>query len=215
VVIDTAGVRRAKSHRDAVDFYSDARSFKAIRRADVVLLLFDASERLSVLEKKLARYVAEHYKPVILGANKWDKAGDLEPTDFESYLQQELPGLQRAPVSFLSGLTGQGAWETIALAGELAKASRRRVSTGELNRIISAATEARSPSRLGHRVRIRYATQTSVSPPTFVVFVNDRRLVGKDYIRYLENRLRDELGFDEIPLHIVLRDKESFTPSEA
>ena len=207
VVIDTAGVRKKKSHEDAVEFFSDARSHKAIRRADVVFLLFDATRSLSAIEKKLARYVKDHYKVVVLGANKWDLVEGLEPEDFSAYLAQELPGLSYAPVSFLSAKDGTNVAETFALGRELYEDASRRVGTGELNRVLEDALQARSPSRKGHLVRVKYATQADVCPPTFVLFVNDKKLIGKDYLRYLENRLREGLGFEEVPIQLVLRDK--------
>ena len=217
VLIDTAGVRKRKSHEDAVEFFSDARSHKAIRRADVVLLLFDATAPLSSIEKRLARYVTDHYKTVLLGANKWDLVaarGDVTPEDYRDYLAQQLPGLTHAPVVFLSAKTGLMVPQTIALARELHRSASRRVTTGELNRVLERALEARSPSSKGHRVRIQYATQAEVAPPTFVLFVNDKRLIGKDYLRYLENRIREELPFAEVPIHIVLRDKREIPQAD-
>ncbi len=207
VVIDTAGVRRKKSHADAIEFYSDARSHKAMRRADVVFLLFDATEPLSAIEKRLARYAVDHYRIVVLCANKWDLVDGPAPEDFQAYLAQELPGLSWAPVSFLSAKTGFNVAETFDLALELQRQATRRVPTAELNRVLERALASRSPSRKGHMVRVRYATQAEVAPPTFVLFVNDKRLIGKDWLRYLENRLREELGFEEVPIHVVLRDK--------
>ncbi len=207
VLIDTAGVRKRKSHEDAVEFFSDARSYKAIRRADVVILLFDATQKLSAIEKKLARYIKDHYKTVILGANKWDLVEGLEPVDFEDYLAQELPGLSYAPACFLSAKTGHYVGRLFDLAREVHKKAEVRVGTGELNRVLEVALASRSPSSSGHRVRVFYATQAETSPPTFVLFVNDKRLIGKDYLRYLENRIRKELPFEEVPIHIVLRDK--------
>lgn len=207
VLIDTAGVRRRKSHEDAVEFYSDARSYKAIRRADVVLLLFDATRELSAIEKKLARYVKDHYKVVLLGANKWDLVENAQPQDFADYLAQQLPGLAFAPVIFLSAKTGFNVERTLKLVRELAAQSAQRVSTGELNRVLERALQSRSPNRKGHRVKIFYGTQADTTPPTFVLFVNDKRLIGKDYLRYLENRVRAELPFPEVPLRFVLRDK--------
>lgn len=209
VAIDTAGIRRKKSHEDAIDFYSDARSHKAIRRADVVVLLFDVTKKLSSIDKTLARFVVDHYKPVILGANKWDLVRDLTPEDFQAYIDDNLPALSFAPVSFLSAREGRGIDATLSLAEELFEQSRRRVTTGELNRVIQRALESRSPSSDGHAVRVRYATQAETSPPTFVLFVNDKNHFNKDYIRYLQNRLREELPFGEIPVRIVLRDKDS------
>jgi len=206
VMIDTAGVRRRKSFEDAIDFFSDARSHKAVRRADLVLLLFDATERLSALEKRLARYVADHYKPVILVANKWDLAGDMEPEDLERYVADQLPGLAWAPMACISAKTGFQVGRMLALARELIEETRTRVGTGELNRVLERALQARSPSARGQRVKILYATQAESTPPTFVLFVKDKREVGRDFLRYLENRLRKELPFKEVPLRFVLRD---------
>ncbi len=219
VLIDTAGVRKRSRHEDAVEFFSDARSYKAIRRADVVILLFDATRNLSSIEKRLARYVVDHHKPVLLGANKWDlaleKNPELAPGDYGDYLDQELPGIAWAPVSFLSAKTGHNVQETLDLARELFEQSKRRTPTGELNRVLEKALEARSPSSKGHRVRVHYATQAEVAPPTFVLFVNDKRLIGKSYLRYLENRVRAELPFPEVPVRFVLRDKKEAPVEES
>jgi GTP-binding protein len=185
-----------------------------VRRADVVVLLFDVTEKFSVIEKKLARYITDHHKPVILAANKWDLVEDeLEPGDFQEYIDVQLPGLSWAPLCFLSARSGQGVDDLIRLAEELFEASSRRVGTGELNRVLQRALQARSPSSRGYRANVKYATQAETSPPTFVLFVNDKRLFGKTYLRYLENRLREELGFDEVPVRIVLRDA-SMSPTE-
>ena len=208
VAIDTAGVRRKRSHQDAIDFYSDARAHKSIRRADVVVLLFDVTQRLASIDKDLARYALDHHKPVILAANKWDLVENLAPEDFREYIEQEMPALAFAPVIFLSAKETRGVDEIVELSLELHEEAQVRVSTGELNRVLSRALEARAPTKSAHAARIRYATQTGVRPPTFVLFVNDKRHFTKDYIRYLGNRLRDELPFREIPLRIVLRDRD-------
>ena len=212
VAIDTAGVRKKSSIADAIELYSDARSHKTIRRADVAVLLFDVSQTLSAVDKRLARYVSDHYKPVVLGANKWDLVADFQREPFVEYLRSELSGLAFAPVCFLSALRGEGVGELLDTAQELFEESQRRVSTGELNRALGRASESRGPSSDGSRVRILYATQAESAPPTFVVFVNDKELVGKHHLRYLQNRLREELGFGRVPVRIVLRDRGS--PSE-
>jgi GTP-binding protein len=209
VLIDTAGVRKKARIQDAIEFYSDARSHKAIRRADVVVLLFDASMPISGVEQRLARYVTDHFKPVVLAANKWDLVQGPSPEDFRGYLDRELSGLAFAPKIFLSAKEGARVAETFELCRELHRMAGRRVGTGELNRVLERALAARSPSARGQRVRIKYATQVDVHPPTFVLFVNDRRLVGKAYLRYLENRIREELALGEVPIRIVLRDKDA------
>jgi len=216
VAIDSAGVRKRAKHEDAIEFFSEARSRRTVRRADVVVLLFDVTERLSSIEKNLARYALDHHKPVVLAANKWDLVQDRSPSDFRAYLDAELPGLGYAPIAFLSARDGQGVEELLGLCRELFAQARRRVGTGELNRVLAAALEAQSPSRTGHRVRVKYATQVEVAPPTFVLFVNDKRLVGKDFLRYLQNRLREGLGFPEVPVRLLLRDStmtQEGTPS--
>jgi GTP-binding protein len=208
VAIDTAGVRRRKSLQDAIEFYADSRSHRSIRRADVVVLLFDVTRKLSSIDKDLARYAIDHHKPTILGANKWDLVADLSPEDFREYIDDQLPSLDFAPVSFLSAKTGKGVDGTMRLALELFEQAQLRISTGELNRVLQRALSARPPSAGGHAARVRYATQADTRPPTFVLFVNDKKNFNKDYIRYLENRLREEFPFKEIPVRIVLKDRE-------
>lgn len=205
VAIDTAGVRKKSSLEDAIEFYSDARSHKGVRRADVVVLLFDVTQKFSSIEKRLARYVVDHHKPVLLVANKWDLAKGFEPEEFRKYIDDQLPGLSWAPIAFISAKEGKGVDEMFQLAQDLFEQSARRVSTGELNRVLQKALETRAPNTAGYRVNIKYATQAEVTPPTFILFVNDKRLFGKAYMRYLENRLREELGFDEVPVRIVLK----------
>lgn len=215
VLIDTAGVRKKSSMGDAIEFYSDARAHRAIRRADVVLLLFDASRPISGLEKRLARYVVDHHKPVILGANKWDLCRDqMSLEQLETYIQAQLPGVQFAPLACLAARDKWRVDKTLELSRELHGQAQLRVSTGELNRVLKGAMLARSPNRQGHFVKIHFATQADRTPPTFVLFVNDKRLIGKTYLRYLENRLRHELPFKEVPVHIILRDNKS-EPQEA
>ncbi len=207
VAIDTAGLRKRSKLSDAIEFYSDARSHKTIRRADVTVLLFDVGHPLSSVDKKLARYALDRYKPLILGANKVDLVRHIERTEFVDYLRAELPSLSFAPIVFLSASEGEGVSKLIGTAERLFAQAQQRVSTGELNRVLKDASGARSPSSDGSRVHIYYATQAESSPPTFVLFVNDKRLIGKSYLRYLSNRLREVLGCEEIPLHLELRDK--------
>ncbi len=210
VVIDTAGVRKQTKLADAIEFFSDARAKKSVRRADVVVLLFDVTEPLSAIEKTLARFALDQHKPLVLGANKWDLVEhSVDPDEFRRYLETEMPGLSFSPIVFLSAKEGARTGELIDVAHDLFKQGQRRVSTGELNRVLEAALEARQPNSKGYRVRVRYATQVSVSPPTFVLFVNDRKHVGKDWLRYLTNRIHEDLPFPEVPVRIVVKDKHS------
>jgi len=206
-VIDTAGVRKKGSFEDAIDFFSDSRAYRAVRRADVVVLLFDSMEPISGLEKRLARYAVDHYKPVVLGANKWDTVEErMTGAELSEYVEAELPGLRHAPLVCLSGRDGWHVDELLETCEELFAQAHLRVGTGELNRIVHRAVAGRGPSSKGHRVKIHYATQADRVPPTIVVFINDKRLIGKDYIRYLTNRFREETPFKEVPIRVVLRD---------
>lgn len=209
VAIDTAGVRKKSSHQDPIEFFGEARSRKTIRRADIVLMLFDVSVELSALEKRLARYVVDHHKPLILAGNKWDLVRDYDRREFVEYLRAELPGLSWAPIHFLSAKHGDGVARAVDLAEELYAESMRKIGTGELNRVLKKALESRAPTSAGARLKVLYATQTDGAPPTFMLFVNDRRLFTKAVVRYLENRLRAELDFRRVPLRLVLRDKRN------
>lgn len=214
-VIDTAGVRKRSKMEDAIEFFSDARSMKTIRRADVVILLFDVTRKLSAIEKGLARYAMDRYKPLILAANKWDLAEGRSPDEFREYLDAQLPGLSFCPIVFLSAKDGVRTDNLIEVAKDLFEQGQERVSTGDLNRVLERALEARQPSSKGYRVRVRYATQAETLPPTFVLFVNDKRHVGKDWLRYLQNRFREELPFHEVPMRFVLKDKKTIEAEES
>lgn len=213
VAIDTAGIRKKSRFADSIEFFSDARSHRTIRRADVVLLFFDVSEELGALDKRLARYVVDHHKPVVLCANKWDLVRNFDRVEFIKYIRAELPGLRFAPIRFLSSRDGEGVDPAMEKAERLFEESARRVGTGELNRVLGKATEARGPNSSGGRAKVLYATQTESAPPSFVLFVNDKRPFTKAYVRYIENRLREGLDFKEVPLRIVLRDRKRDDPN--
>jgi GTP-binding protein len=209
MVIDTAGVLKKKKMQDAVAFYSDARAHKAVRRADAVMLLFEAERPISALEKRLARFIVDLHKPLLLAANKWDLVDpNVNPTDFKDYLDKELPGVRYAPVSFLSAKNGDGVWDSLELCRELVRQSQTRISTGELNRVLDDALKARVPTSRAYRVKVYYATQVDVGPPTFVLWVNDRRLIGKEWLRFVENRLKEAFSFDEIPIQIIVKNRD-------
>jgi GTP-binding protein len=207
VVIDSAGLRKKSKIADAVEFFSDARSHRAVRRADVVVHLFDVSQELGQIDKTLTRYVIDHYKPVILGANKWDLVSEMQRQEFVEYIRAELPQLSWAPIHFLSAKNRQGVEGLLRLARKLFEQSKSEVSTGVLNRTLERAMEERSPISGGARVRIYYATQTTTCPPTFRLYVNDKRFLTKNYIRYLTARLRKELDLEHLPLRLELTDK--------
>jgi len=216
VAIDTAGVRRKKSVRNAVEFYSMHRAERSIRRSDVVLFLLDAAREIASVDKKLARYVQDQARPCVLVVNKWDLARGLATEEYTRYLESHLRGPSYAPISFVSGLTGRNVKPTIALAQDLFDQSRYQVTTGELNRVIKVVQDLLPGKRSSsHRPRILYGVQVRVAPPTFVMFTARPHLVTDRYARQIANALRKHLPFQEVPLRIYFRARPRRTARSA
>ena len=225
-VIDTAGVRK-KRHMmtDDVEFYSYHRAQRSVRRADVVLLLVDATLRVAEPDKKLGQYVSGEMKPTVIVVNKWDLARKLRrdeaqrdnqpmPRDgdlmeeYRDYIEAELPGLNYAPIAFISANEGRNVAALLDACRNLHKAASSRIGTGELNRAIERALAERTPGggKGGRRrPKVYYATQVKTNPPHIVVFVNDPDLFDEGYKRFLTNRLRDELPIGDLPMRMTLR----------
>lgn len=209
VAIDTAGVRK-KSRMDDIDFYSYTRALQSIRRADVVMHLIDATVAVSEVDLKLASAVLEEYKPVVITVNKWDLAKDRADTaQFDDYLTKVMTNLTYAPITFITAKTGRNVAAAVDVALSLFKQANTRVSTAKLNAALEAVLEERGPSakRGTKRVKIYYATQIGVAPPTIVFFCNDPSAVTENYRRYMENRLRDILPFRETPIRMLFRSR--------
>jgi GTP-binding protein len=209
IAIDTPGIRRAKSRQTDIDFYGTHRAQRSIRRADVVFLFFDATQRISKVDKQLCEYIAQQYKPCVLVVNKWDQLADTMPTGkWVRYLQDSFGTMRFAPIAFITGQTGKNVKALINHAQMLFKQSRARVSTGQLNRMLRDALRQNSPPPARNREpKIYYATQVGIQPPTIVLFVNDPVLISKPYQRYLLNKFRDDLEFSEVPIKLYLRRK--------
>jgi GTP-binding protein len=208
VVIDTAGVRKKNKMSGDIEFYSFVRAQRAIHRADVVLLFIDATISVGQVDKKLARFIAEHDKPCILVVNKWDLAKGRAGTDeYQEYLTKVLPEVSYAPISIMTAVEGRGTFETIDLARVLFKQALTRVPTAQINQTLSQVLAVRNATpRFGSRsVRVYYGTQVGISPPTVVLFVNRPELIRDEYRRFLLNRLRESLPFSEIPIRLVIR----------
>jgi len=207
IAIDTAGIRKRKSVSNDIEFYSLTRAMESIRRADVVLLLIDATTPISQIDKHLGATIEKETKPVVLVINKWDLAkGRATAEDFSKYLTKTMPGLEWAPVAAVTAKDAKNVLATIDLARNLYKQASTRVTTGQLNRVMEHAVHLRQPpSPTPVLPRIYFATQVAVRPPTIVLFVNNPDLFGEDYRRFIENRLREELPFPEVPLRLILR----------
>lgn len=208
IVIDTAGMRKKAKIEDGIEFFAYSRALQSIRRADVVLLMIDAASTVGLVDKRLAQIIAEEYKPCVVVVNKWDLAkGQAGSDEYGEYLNKTLPEIDYAPVSFTTANVGRNVDSTVDLASELLKQSRLRVPTGQLNQSLreAIAQSEHSAGRGSRRPKFFYATQASVEPPTIVVFVNDPELVSQSYSRFLINRMRERLPFDEVPIRLVIR----------
>ena len=212
VLVDTAGIRRRGSIEQGIERYSVLRSMKAIDSADVAVVMTDATEGYTAQDAHVVGYVLEKYKGVVLVLNKWDAVEKDEHTAdrWLKRLRRDAPYLVWADIVFASALTGQRVERILREALRVAEERYRRVSTGELNRLIMDAVRAHPPSHVRNRLpKIFYATQVGVAPPTFVVFVNDPEIVHFSYKRYLENQIREKYGFLGTPIRLILRQRES------
>lgn len=210
LAIDTAGVRKKRQIRDSIEFYGMARAERSIRRADVILLMLDASESVGQVTKKLAGYIIENYKPCLIAVNKWDlAAGRADIEDYGQYLGKQLPGLTFAPISLTCARDGTNVDQTVKLAMKLFEQASTRVSTGKLNAVVETIRKQRPPSasRAKGYPRFYYATQIDTHPPTIVLFVNDRAAYTPTYQRFVINRFRELLPFEEIPIRLLIRER--------
>ena len=212
VLVDTAGIRRRGSVQQGIERYSVLRSMKAIDRADVAVVMTDAIEGYTAQDAHVVGYVLEAGKGVVLVINKWDvveKDGHTADA-WLKVLRREAPYLAWADIVFASAQTGQRVERILREARRVADERYRRVPTADLNKVVTDAVRAHPPSHVRNRLgKVLYATQVSVAPPTFVIFVNDPELIHFSYRRYLENRIRDEWGFLGTPIRLIFRARES------
>ena len=211
-IIDTAGMRRQRSVlKESVEGYSVIRAMEAIKRADVVLIVFDASEEISEQDVRIAGYVHEENKPSIVVMNKWDlieKDGNTI-NNYQKMLEDKLSFMSYFKPLYLSALTGKRLEKIMPTVNEVYENSTRRITTGTLNEIIQKAILSQEPpTKKGKKLKIMYATQAETNPPTFVIFVNDATLMHFSYERFLENRLRDAVNFEGTPIKLVFKNRK-------
>ncbi len=216
IAIDTAGFRKARATRTVIELSALFRAERALRRADVAVLMLDAVEGAGFLDKRLAGAVFAESKPCVIAVNKWDlaEARGVEPEEYARYVRESLPSLTFAPIIFLAAKEGRQVWETVELALELRRQAATRLPTAAINRVLAAAGKANSPHR-PHSPRKRkgargeprryFAAQIASSPPTILVFVNNPALFQESYVRYLQERFRRGLEAEEIPVRVLLR----------
>jgi GTP-binding protein len=215
MLIDTAGIRRRGrvASGPAADRHATLRSLRAISRADVAILVIDAVEGLTAQDAHVAGYVVDEGRGLVLAVNKWDLVAAKTDRTFDQYvtwIRREAPFLDFAPVLSISAHTGQRVERVLETAVDVWGERRKRVATAELNRLVTEATSrVAAPIVKGKRLKIFYATQAGVAPPTFVFFARDAGSVHFSYRRYLENRLREAFGFDGTPVRLVFRERSS------
>ncbi|KUK12691.1 MAG: GTPase Der [Moorella sp. 60_41] len=208
VLIDTAGIRRKSRIAESTELYSVQRAFRAIDRADVVLLVLDATEGATAQDKRIGGYAHGRGKAAIIVVNKWDLVVK-DGTTSDAYgraLRQELSFMDYAPLLFVSALTGRRVREILPAVDEAVAQARRRISTAVLNVVVRESVLLTPPPTVkGRPVKIYYATQVDVQPPTFVFFASDPDAIHFSYRRYLENQLRRAFGFQGTPLKLIFR----------
>ncbi|MBC8447207.1 MAG: ribosome biogenesis GTPase Der [Chloroflexi bacterium] len=208
VLIDTAGIRRRGKIERGVERYSVLRALRAIQRADVVLLLIDATTGVTLQDAHIAGYILEEAKSVVVVVNKWDllEKDTHTMTEVTQRVRGALRFMDYVPVLFISARTRQRVHQVIPTALRVQAERLVRIPTSELNRWLQEIVSQHAPpSKRGKRLRFYYATQAQVDPPTFLFFVNDPQLVHFTYQRYLENRLRERYPFEGTPLQLVFR----------
>ena len=216
-LIDTAGIRRRGKIEVGIEKYSVLRALKAIERADVVLLLVDAVEKITAQDAHVAGFILEEQKSAVVIVNKWDAIEKDEHTmnAYRDLVRGELKFLDYVPVLFISAKTRQRVNTVLPTALRVVQARRMRIPTGELNRLLRSAVDANQPRfKGGRRLRFYFVTQASVNPPTFVIFVNDPNLLHFSYERYLENQIRQHYPFEGTPIKLVFRGKAGADDAE-
>lgn len=211
-LIDTAGMRRRGKIEDAVERYSVIRSLRAVDRADVVLMMIDASVGVAEQDKKIAGYAHDSGKGVVIVVNKWDifpDKNDKSTLRFTDTLREELGFLQYAPILYASALTGQRVNRVTELVKYVAEQQSMRIQTSVLNELIRDAVSVNPPPmHKGRQLKILFMTQVAIAPPKFIIFVNDEKLMHFSYLRFIENRLRESFGFEGTPLRFTVRNRK-------
>jgi len=206
LLIDTAGIRRRGRVETGVERYSVIRALRAIDRADVALLVLDATELVTAQDTHIAGYIQQAAKGIVLTVNKWDLIENKDVAEWNRYIRSHLRFVAYAPLLYISAKSGQGVDKIMPQVRQVYQERLKRLSTATVNDVIQQAVAAHTRPRSGRRqLKILYATQAEVNPPTFVFFANDASLIHFSYRRYLENKLRQAFGFAGTPLRLVFK----------
>ena len=211
VFIDTAGLRRKNKVKEELERYSIIRTVTAVERADVVLMVIDATEGITEQDAKIAGIAHDRGKGIVIVVNKWDAIEKNDKTiyEFQNKIRETLAYMPYAEMVFVSAVTGQRLPKLFETIDMVIENQTLRIATGVLNEIITEAVALQQPpSDKGKRLKIYYTTQVAVKPPTFVIFVNDKQLMHFSYTRYLENKIRDTFGFKGTSLKFIIRERK-------
>ncbi len=208
--IDTAGIRRKSKVNEAIEKFSVLRSYAAVDRSDVCIIMIDGTEGIAEQDTKIAGYADSQGKACIFVINKWDivKKNDKTMNEFKYKVRETFAFMSYASIMFTSAKTGRNIPALIDEIKKVNEQHKRRITTGMLNDVINeAVNKQQPPSDKGKRLRIYYGTQASVAPPTFVLFVNDKELFHFSYKRFIENQIRENFGFEGTPINIIIRER--------
>jgi GTP-binding protein len=213
IVVDTAGIRRRNKVDYGIEAFAVVRSLRALERANVCVLVLDASQEITDQDQKIASKIEEAGKAAVIVLNKWDLIEDKTSRLMNEYtegMKTELRAISYAEVVFTSAVSKQRIPKIIEAVDRAQEATRKRISTGTLNQIVNESVALVPPpaSKRGKRLKVYYTTQVSVAPPTFVVFANDNKLMTRQYEVYLERKIRDSFGYVGTPVRIITRSKK-------
>lgn len=212
IMIDTAGIRRKSRIKEDIEYYSIVRTVSAVERADIVIVVIDAKEGVTEQDAKIAGIAHERGKGVIIAVNKWDliEKDNKTMNEYTAKLKEVLAFMPYAEFLFVSAVSGQRLNKLFDVIDTIIQFHALRISTGVLNDILSEAVAMQQPpTDKGRRLKIFYITEVSVKPPTFILFVNSRKLMHYSYTRYIENKLREAFGFNGTPMRFIIRERNA------
>lgn len=210
VLIDTAGLRKQARVKEDIEYFSTVRTFNAIRKSNIVIVLIDAVDGMTDQDKKIIETAVDSGKGIVVGVNKWDLMEKETNTarEIERDMQEEIRQLDYVPILFISALTRQRVFKVLDVALSVAEERGRSFSTAELNRFLqNAVTRNHPPAYGGKWIKLNYMTQVKTNPPRFVIFSNEPKGIKKNYQNYLENQMREQFGFMGVPVKIHIRKK--------
>jgi GTP-binding protein len=206
LLIDTAGIRRRGRVKAGVERYSVMRTHRAIDRADIVLLVLDATETVTTQDTHVGGYIQQAVKGMIIIVNKWDLVENKDTREWDKYIKDQFKFASYAPILYTSAKSGQGVAKIMPQVDQIFRERLKRPTTAAVNNVIQQAVASHTrPRKRGQQLKIFYATQAEVNPPTFVLFTNNAQLIHFSYRRYLENKIRQAFGFNGTPLRLIFK----------